>query len=207
MDFFFFSSRRRHTRCLSDWSSDVCSSDLSRADAYRQCGTGAVNYLGDDFHLGLFDMYLVLPSDNAWSGGAPWFRCDIVRFRDAERGDLADTGSVKDGLRGVRPMVLTCTTVTDDGKGNFTDEQLTDCAKPHNSELAGLYTAPNIPWPGDAKTRKNMASKGCEGVVARFLGFTSGTVDSPYLGWEFSGFRDRDLWNLGDRPIQCSALG
>src|SRR5947199_3616910 len=25
---FFFSSRRRHTRCLSDWSSDVCSSDL-----------------------------------------------------------------------------------------------------------------------------------------------------------------------------------
>src|SRR5205814_6168567 len=28
---FFFSSRRRHTRCLSDWSSDVCSSDLSRS--------------------------------------------------------------------------------------------------------------------------------------------------------------------------------
>src|SRR5437899_4049232 len=27
--FFFFSSRRRHTRCLSDWSSDVCSSDLA----------------------------------------------------------------------------------------------------------------------------------------------------------------------------------
>src|SRR5437899_7860987 len=29
--FFFFSSRRRHTRCLSDWSSDVCSSDLDAA--------------------------------------------------------------------------------------------------------------------------------------------------------------------------------
>src|SRR5947199_352574 len=26
-DYLFFSSRRRHTRCLSDWSSDVCSSD------------------------------------------------------------------------------------------------------------------------------------------------------------------------------------
>src|SRR5205814_2657980 len=25
---FFFSSSSRHTRCLSDWSSDVCSSDL-----------------------------------------------------------------------------------------------------------------------------------------------------------------------------------
>src|SRR6267378_6944261 len=28
LNFFFFSSRRRHTRSLRDWSSDVCSSDL-----------------------------------------------------------------------------------------------------------------------------------------------------------------------------------
>src|SRR2546422_1900712 len=31
---FFFSSRRRHTRCSRDWSSDVCSSDLARE---RRC--------------------------------------------------------------------------------------------------------------------------------------------------------------------------
>src|SRR6266498_1256553 len=30
---FFFSSRRRHTRCGRDWSSDVCSSDLLREHA------------------------------------------------------------------------------------------------------------------------------------------------------------------------------
>src|SRR3712207_6927144 len=30
--FFFFSSRRRHTRYWRDWSSDVCSSDLSTHD-------------------------------------------------------------------------------------------------------------------------------------------------------------------------------
>src|SRR2546429_6799277 len=30
MRVFFFSSRRRHTRCSRDWSSDVCSSDLFR---------------------------------------------------------------------------------------------------------------------------------------------------------------------------------
>src|SRR5438067_9696536 len=29
MHFFFFSSRRRHTRSKRDWSSDVCSSDLA----------------------------------------------------------------------------------------------------------------------------------------------------------------------------------
>src|SRR5256885_2471224 len=34
--FFFFSSRRRHTRLQGDWSSDVCSSDLMpNASRYR----------------------------------------------------------------------------------------------------------------------------------------------------------------------------
>src|SRR6266487_3161532 len=32
MLFFFFSSRRRHTRWTGDWSSDVCSSDLDDLD-------------------------------------------------------------------------------------------------------------------------------------------------------------------------------
>src|SRR6266436_3357580 len=36
--FFFFSSRRRHTRCSRDWSSDVCSSDLSRLAASADPG-------------------------------------------------------------------------------------------------------------------------------------------------------------------------
>src|SRR3712207_7289052 len=40
--FFFFSSRRRHTRYWRDWSSDVCSSDLRRlapGDEARVLGT------------------------------------------------------------------------------------------------------------------------------------------------------------------------
>src|SRR5690554_2470688 len=32
---FFFSSRRRHTRCGRDWSSDVCSSDLDEFHDFR----------------------------------------------------------------------------------------------------------------------------------------------------------------------------
>src|SRR5256885_6859777 len=32
--FFFFSSRRRHTRLQGDWSSDVCSSDLMRPSSF-----------------------------------------------------------------------------------------------------------------------------------------------------------------------------
>src|SRR5256885_8391474 len=40
--FFFFSSRRRHTRLQGDWSSDVCSSDLTlRALANRTINENA----------------------------------------------------------------------------------------------------------------------------------------------------------------------
>src|SRR5437868_8484125 len=37
---FFFSSRRRHTRSKRDWSSDVCSSDLSARGARYASGFG-----------------------------------------------------------------------------------------------------------------------------------------------------------------------
>src|SRR5207245_4847788 len=41
---FFFSSRRRHTRCYRDWSSDVCSSDLL-----------PLGLMPDEFVLGALD--------------------------------------------------------------------------------------------------------------------------------------------------------
>src|SRR3712207_7303828 len=34
--FFFFSSRRRHTRYWRDWSSDVCSSDLDLCEFHAE---------------------------------------------------------------------------------------------------------------------------------------------------------------------------
>src|SRR5207248_8890845 len=46
--FFFFSSRRRHTRSYGDWSSDVCSSDLhagarQHAEADEAVDTGVIS--------------------------------------------------------------------------------------------------------------------------------------------------------------------
>src|SRR5256884_3770372 len=46
VNFFFFSSRRRHTRCSRDWSSDVCSSDLPSLPNYLAMITG--DWIGTD---------------------------------------------------------------------------------------------------------------------------------------------------------------
>src|SRR2546429_5318569 len=43
---FFFSSRRRHTRCSRDWSSDVCSSDLEH-DRGVEVHEGSVPGIGN----------------------------------------------------------------------------------------------------------------------------------------------------------------
>src|SRR6266436_3702341 len=50
---FFFSSRRRHTRCSRDWSSDVCSSDLDRAEVKKIAPRGDDDRRGDnDIRIG-----------------------------------------------------------------------------------------------------------------------------------------------------------
>src|SRR6266498_4887418 len=43
---FFFSSRRRHTRCGRDWSSDVCSSDLVGLGLVFGCLTSLAGAIG-----------------------------------------------------------------------------------------------------------------------------------------------------------------
>src|SRR6266850_6726983 len=68
--FFFFSSRRRHTRLQGDWSSDVCSSDLSGGRFKRLLGSamdpawvpGGKALLFTGFRRGGFGIYqMALP--------------------------------------------------------------------------------------------------------------------------------------------------
>src|SRR5690554_7338315 len=58
---FFFSSRRRHTRCGRDWSSDVCSSDLAGPTDSQAGEVGTFLQLAVDLfgHLGLTACLLV----------------------------------------------------------------------------------------------------------------------------------------------------
>src|SRR5207249_8481984 len=49
--FFFFSSRRRHTRSKRDWSSDVCSSDLINLTSVRDPQEILTRHFGESFFL------------------------------------------------------------------------------------------------------------------------------------------------------------
>src|SRR5205814_6798557 len=63
---FFYSSRRRHTRCLSDWSSDVCSSDLYFTGlpvAINPPVVGSVEETSEEYKLGIREGDLVAQVD------------------------------------------------------------------------------------------------------------------------------------------------
>src|SRR5436853_836814 len=83
---FFLSSRRRHTICLSDWSSDVCSSDLT-STALR-------------FHFGeqlLIGDRIVIPTDSDPTG-------HVYSF-DSTSGDLAWKVAFNHGV-GASPLFI-----------------------------------------------------------------------------------------------------
>src|SRR5258706_7623975 len=66
--FFFFSSRRRHTRLVSDWSSDVCSSDLADQFALRNEMNVAAHegIHGASVGLGVSNLKKVLGIENSF---------------------------------------------------------------------------------------------------------------------------------------------
>src|SRR5690349_23399416 len=76
---FFFSSRRRHTRSLRDWSSDVCSSDLGIPGGTRHGRRGGIGGGGDASGRGHRDLRLV--GNRGARGGAGGHR----RGRSEER--------------------------------------------------------------------------------------------------------------------------
>jgi Septum formation len=173
----------------------------ARSDAYGQCMKAANDYLGDDWHNAMVVLGLVLPGDKAWTGGARWYRCDVVAYDDFSLETVHGVGSVKGGLRGSRPLAITCLTLTSDSGRRITGEKDTPCDQPHNAELAGLYTIPPRDWT-NRETAGKLASDGCEGVAAHFLGFPGNRPVSNYTGW-WATTVGEDQWKLGDRTALC----
>jgi hypothetical protein len=172
--------------------------------AYDGCQQGASAYLGGDWHTELVTLRLTRPSDNAWTGGARWYRCDLIHWATLFTGTIADRGSLKGDLTGARTAALGCLTTTLDKDQSITEADPIDCGQPHQAEFAGLYTAPDVPFPSDKTTRESVLDRHCETVVGKFLGYPDGSGGNLAVGYWVTGWGE-DQWNLGDRTVECFA--
>src|SRR5579863_5813782 len=69
LGFFFFSSRRRHTRWTGDWSSDVCSSDLENVEREKQLAVGSQPDRFESSVTGRFSIELIEQSGDSLALG------------------------------------------------------------------------------------------------------------------------------------------
>src|SRR3989442_10255794 len=79
---FFFSSRRRHTRCGRDWSSDVCSSDLPGAPDLQAASDSGVS-----------------STDNITNDSTPTFDVTATPYFRFYRGTTLISGAYQSGDR------------------------------------------------------------------------------------------------------------
>lgn len=173
-----------------------------RRRAYQECAAQAKTFLGDDWRAGRLDLFVVTPVALHWEGGARWFRCDLVEYKDLDNFDIVSrTASLQGGLSGGRELGLGCFQATEKG-GDIDTMVATDCNAAHNSEFAGVYEAPDGAYLADSAARDRRNYDGCRPITAKYTGVPNDSNFQYRLGQITFPFGKED-WELGNRGVRC----
>jgi Septum formation len=176
--------------------------DPAFKSASQTCDREAEKFLGGDWHKARAELVAVMPSDRQWHGEARWFRCELMETKDSQGHVVSRSKSMKDGLRGKKPLVLTCANYspTKDGKG-FTNITYVGCAKKHSIEMTGTYAWAATKYPGKKQTATNSAR--CLAASAKFVGSTVGGLNGvggfEWLWWP----ANEAQWSVGNKTVRC----
>lgn len=175
----------------------------SRA-AYRDCDLKTTAYVGAPWRLGRLWVQVTHPTPAAWTGGARWYRCEVVEVGSIEDdgAPVQRSGSLRGALKaGASGLRLACYAIQLDAAGAITTMPVSACSARHNAEFVGIWQAGDLPYPTkDAHWKK--FHEGCRSVIASYVGvpvdddleFRAGVVSLP--GGE-------DVWAAGDRAVRC----
>ncbi|MBU2666752.1 septum formation family protein [Actinoplanes bogorensis] len=164
-----------------------------RGRAFRECSKRVGDFLGADWRTGWLVLQPVLPSAAAWTGGARWYRCDLVQTSPVSGELVRRTGSLRGSLKGAGPVRMTCANPTV-VKERVTALVAVNCAREHTAEFAGVFSSRG--------TSAGELEKGCHTVIAKFAGLADDGTVRNRVGW--LGFPpDAASWKLGDRAVRC----
>ena len=166
--------------------------------ARAECDRKVNEFVGGDWRGGRLSVGVVPPSSFAWSGGARWFRCDLVEIGGLDNPDVVSRQlSLKGAFTTLAYGCFTPKLAQDD----IDEMQPVSCTAKHNSEFAGIWTAPDISYEAfqkdDARTEK-----GCMGVIAAYTKVPNNSDLKYRTGWIFYYPGEAD-WAAGNRGVQC----
>ncbi|MFG1605804.1 septum formation family protein [Actinoplanes sp. NPDC049265] len=172
--------------------------------AYQTCDAKTSAYVAAPWRTGRFWIGVTHPSPAAWTGGARWFRCEVLEISSIEDdgGLVMRLGTVKDALKASgSDLLLGCYAIQLDSNGAISTMPAASCGARHNAEFVGVWDADDLDYPKDDKQWAKF-HEGCRKLIASFakvpddadLQYRTGVVSLP--GGE-------DVWRLGDHGVRC----
>jgi hypothetical protein len=173
-------------------------------DAFAACEDGAADYLGADYRFARLWLGVVVPSTEAWEGGARWFRCDVIEYEDAILFDSPRSGSLAGALaEESSELRLGCFEVELDDDDEIERMDPVGCDEPHHAEFVGVWQAPDVPYlDGDNEDSANRVHGGCREQVAEYVDLPV-DGDLPFRTGTIADWMDEEDWDNGDRGFRC----
>jgi hypothetical protein len=169
--------------------------------AWKECTAKTNELVGGDWRGARLGLAVVLPSPQAWTGGARWFRCDVSETESVDDdSQVSRTGSLKGALSAPSDLALGCFSpkLVNDHVDEMTPVA---CTAKHRSEFAGVWDAPDTTYDAFDKDDAHV-QQGCLGVIAAFAKVPNDGDIRYRVGWISYNPR-KEEWDAGDRGVQC----
>jgi hypothetical protein len=167
---------------------------------FGECEKVAKDFLGDDWYNGRLLLAQSVPLTYQWLGGGRWYRCHLMETKSQSGTVVKRTSSVRDTLKGDRPLANTCFNFIDEKDDSVGDLAAISCDQGHDAEYVGVFEPAGTEPPERGKPRDDVGFAGCRAAVASYLGAT-GELKVGYLYWGFG----KEDWDRGDKKVRCYA--
>jgi hypothetical protein len=168
--------------------------------AFRDCSKRVSAFLGGPWRRASMAVNVVLPTQQAWSGGARWYRCDIVHTDVNTGRPVSHAGTAAGGLLRSGDLALGCYNASVTGGSGRLSE--VPCRRRHHAEFAGLWKAPTAMTYAQVNDDKDSAAGGCRPVIAVFADLPIDPNLQYRSGWIASNPTERE-WARGERGVRC----
>ncbi len=202
---------RTETVYVGTYESPAADADVPPADgsagsraAYSVCDQKTTTFVGGPWRDARLWIGVTHPTVAAWSGGARWYRCEVLELNSVEDdgGLVQRDSSLRDVLAaGTSDVLLTCYAIQLDGNGAIATMPGVSCTAKHNGEFAGVWYAKDLDYPKNDATWAKFHD-GCRDLIGDFVSVPKDD-DLQYRTGVVSLPGGADVWAQGDRGVRC----